>query len=165
MQLRFSIKIQRLKNALRYYSRLKKSIISLLLFQIVFLSLTLAFVIHDESEEDVMLSKIVFVILNIVVYSVTIFFILTIVKKGEKQILHDEQTRVFNKISATLAHELRTSLTIISGNIQVLEKIINPTDVEVKSRWKRLTKAINEMNDKIDELLENINPKKLEKKD
>jgi len=70
--------------------------------------------------------------------------------------------QVFNKISATLAHELRTSLTIISGNIQVLEKIINPTDVEVKSRWKRLTKAIFEMNDKIDELLENIKPKKVE---
>ena len=62
-----------------------------------------------------------------------------------------------------MAHELRTSLTIISGNAQVLEKIINTSDEEVKNRWKRLAKAINGMNDKIDELLEDINPQKLEK--
>lgn len=144
---------------------MKKSIISLVLIQIIFLSLTLIVVVYGESKESIVLPKLILVILNIVVYSVTMFFILIIIRKDEQRIRNNEQTRVSNKISAILAHELRTSLTIISGNIQILEKIINTTDTDVKSRWKRLTKAIIQMNDKIDELLEDINPKKVGKED
>ena len=142
---------------------MKKSIILLLLIQIIFLSSTLTFVVHEEPKEDLVLAKTILIIGNVVVYSVTTFFILTIVRREEKQIRENEQTKVLNKISAILAHELRTSLTVISGNIQVLEKILNPTDSDIKSRWKRLNKAVFQMNDKIDELLEEINPKKLEK--
>ena len=101
-----------------------------------------------------MILKIIFTILNVIVYIDTTIFMILIIKKETKRISDFERTKVFRKISTKLAHELRTSLTVIIGTTQVLDELINHADVGIKERWKRLYEALLGMDDKIDELVE-----------
>lgn len=114
---------------------------------------------YSQTIEYLMILKIIFIALNIIVYVNTTFFIILIIKKETKRISDFEKKEVFRKISTKLAHELRTSLTIIIGTTQVLDELINHTDVGIKERWKRLYAALLGMDDKIDELVECLKSK------
>ena len=139
---------------------MKKSIILLLTIQIVFLCTTVSFVVYEESNNDFIIFKIFFVILNIAVYVVTMFFIVSIIRKEPKKVSDEDRKQILSKVSSVLSHELRTSLTVIIGNSQVLENLVNTTDEEIKKRWCTLHDALFEMNDKIDELLKGLKSEK-----
>lgn len=109
---------------------------------------------YSQTLEYLMILKIIFTILNVIVYIDTTIFMILIIKKETKRVSDFEKTQVFRKISSKLAHELRTSLTVIIGTTQVLDELINHTDVGIKERWKRLYESLLGMDDKIDELVE-----------
>ena len=98
--------------------------------------------------------KLVFTILNVMVYIITIFFMILIIRKGTKRISDYERMQILEKVSTKLAHELRTSLTIIISTTQILDKLIAHSDKEIKKRWDRLYVALLGMDDKINDLVE-----------
>ncbi len=107
-----------------------------------------------ETINYLVLLKLSFTFLNVIVYIVTGFFIVLIIRKETKLISDYERIKVFEKVAAKLAHELRTSLTVIIGTTQILDRFINHSDEEIKVRWKRLYESLLEMDDKIEELID-----------
>ncbi len=114
---------------------------------------------YSQTIEYLMILKIIFTILNVIVYIDTTFFMILIIKRETKRISDFKRMQVFREISSKLAHELRTSLTIIIGTTQVLDELINHTDIGIKERWKRLYEALLGMDDKIDELVDCLKSK------
>jgi signal transduction histidine kinase len=98
--------------------------------------------------------KISFTILNIAVYITTIFFMVIIIRKETKKISDYERMEILEKVSTKLAHELRTSLTVIIATTQILDKLIDHSDEEIKKRWDRLYVALLGMDDKINDLVD-----------
>ncbi|MCH8170666.1 MAG: hypothetical protein IIB07_05980 [Bacteroidetes bacterium] len=88
------------------------------------------------------------------VYITTIFFMILIIRKETKRLSDYEGIKVFEKVASKLAHQLRTSLTVIIGTTQILDTYINHSDEEIKKRWKRLYEALLGMDDKIEELID-----------
>ena len=114
---------------------------------------------YSQTIDYLMILKIIFTILNVIVYIDTTFFMILIIKKETKRISDFKRMQVFREISSKLAHELRTSLTVIIGTTQVLDELINHTDIGIKERWKRLYESLLGMDDKIDELVECLKSK------
>jgi len=96
--------------------------------------------------------KLSFTILNIIVYVITLFFIVLIIRKETKRISDYKRIQILEKVASKLAHEFRTSLTVIIGTTQVLDTLISHGDEEIKKRWNRLYEALLGMDDKIEEL-------------
>ena len=106
--------------------------------------------------------KIVFTILNLIAYIITILFMILVIRKETKRISDYERMQILEKVSTKLAHELRTSLTIVISTTQILDKIIDHGDKEIKERWDRLYFALLGMDDKINELVDCLRSHKSE---
>ncbi len=109
---------------------------------------------YSETIDYLVFLKLSFTILNVIVYIITLFLIVLIIRKETKRISDYERMRILEKVSTKLAHNLRTSLTVIIGTTQILDTYINHTDEEIKKRWKRLYEALLGMDDKIEELID-----------
>jgi signal transduction histidine kinase len=109
---------------------------------------------YSQTIDYLMFLKIVFTVLNVAVYITTIFFMIIIIKKETKRISDYEKMETLEKVSGKLAHELRTSLTVIIATTQILDKLIDNTNEEIKERWNRLYTSLLGMDDKINELVD-----------
>jgi len=98
--------------------------------------------------------KLVFTVLNVSVYISTIFFMVLIIRKETKRISDYERMEILEKVSTKLAHELRTSLTVIISTTQILDKWIDSSNVEIKKRWDRLYASLLDLDDKINDLVD-----------
>ncbi len=118
---------------------------------------------YSKTIDNLIFLKIVFTILNISVYITTIFFMILIIKKEIKRLSDYERMEILEKVSSKLAHELRTSLTVIISTTQILDKLIDNSDEKIKERWDRLYVALLGMDDKINDLVDCLRSDKPEK--
>jgi signal transduction histidine kinase len=109
---------------------------------------------YSQTIDYLIFLKIVFTVLNVAVYITTIFFMVIIIRKETSRINNYERMQILEKISTKLAHELRTSLTVIIATTQILDKLIDHSDEEIKKRWDRLYVALLGMDDKINDLVD-----------
>lgn len=118
---------------------------------------------YSQTIDDLIFLKIVFTALNMAVYITTIFFMILIIRKETKRISDYERMEILEKVSTKLAHELRTSLTVIIATTQILDKLIDHSDKEIKKRWDRLYVALLGMDDKINDLVDCLRSDESEK--
>lgn len=107
-----------------------------------------------QTIDNLIFLKIVFTVLNLTVYIITIFFMILIIRKETKRISDYERMEILEKIATKLAHELRTSLTVIIATTQILDKLIDSSNEEIKKRWDRLYVSLLGMDDKINDLVD-----------
>ena len=109
---------------------------------------------YSQTIDNLIFLKIVFTVLNVSVYISTIFFMVLIIRKETKRISDYERMEILEKVSTKLAHELRTSLTVIISTTQILDKWIDSSNEEIKKRWDRLYASLLGMDDKINDLVD-----------
>ena len=86
-----------------------------------------------------------------------------IISKETKRVSDYERMEILEKVSTKLAHELRTSLTVIIATTQILDKLIDHSDKEIKKRWDRLYVSLLGMDDKINDLVDCLRSDESEK--
>ena len=107
--------------------------------------------------------QILLLVVNTVVHILMIISIFGILNREAEEKIKLERFAIIGKIGASIAHDLRNSLTVIKGSLDIL-KVKNENKEEIEEKqFKKINESINQIEYLAKDILEFSRIKKLEK--
>jgi len=99
---------------------------------------------HEKLQSMLIKLQIVLLFSNTLVHLLMIYLIFLILNKDKEEKIQLEQFATIGKIGATIAHDLRNSLTVIKGSVDILK--MNKNDDRLKEKqYEKIDASINKI--------------------
>jgi len=123
------------------------------------------FLLIKESKiqsNNIIILEIGLAILNVGIHVMMIFFILDILRRQSKKEIKLEKLASIGELSASLAHNLRNPLNVISGSIVLLSsKKTTFSEKEIQRKFEMIKLAISQMTHQLEDVMDFVRTSKL----
>jgi len=100
---------------------------------------------HEKLQSMLIKLQIILLFANTLIHILMIYLIFLILNKDKEEKIQLERFATIGKIGATLAHDLRNSLTVIKGSIDILKINNNDDDKFKEKQYEKIDASINKI--------------------
>jgi len=100
---------------------------------------------HEKLQSMLIKLQIILLFSNALVHLLMVYLIFLILNKDKEEKIQLERFATIGKIGATIAHDLRNSLTVIKGSIDILKITKNDDDKLKEKQYEKIDTSINKI--------------------
>jgi len=102
--------------------------------------------VHIEKLHTMLIKlQIILLFTNVLVHLLMVYLIFFILNKDANEKIQIEQFATIGKIGATLAHDLKNSLTVIKGSIDILKMEKNHNDKLKEKQYEKICRSVDQI--------------------